>query len=238
MGATVIKLGLLAGAAALSCLVSVPAHATAFVSLTSVTFDGTNIANAAANTAVFNFNGLTNAGVPFPGASATLTLTLSSIVGSAFNFAYSLQNTSSTANVRVTGIGFDVDPNVTGASSTGIFDLAVLGADFNSGAGVNAVELCFHGSGMNCPVSNANNSVLQGATGSGTLSLTFGSAQTSITLSNFLDRYQQAGGPDLANGYGQGTAVPEPATWAMMLVGFGFAGFAMRRRQNVRVSFA
>lgn len=33
-------------------------------------------------------------------------------------------------------------------------------------------------------------------------------------------------------------AVPEAATWAMMLVGFAFAGVAMRRRRNVRVSFA
>jgi hypothetical protein len=33
-------------------------------------------------------------------------------------------------------------------------------------------------------------------------------------------------------------AVPEPATWAMMIMGFGLVGGAMRRRQNVRVSFA
>ena len=35
-------------------------------------------------------------------------------------------------------------------------------------------------------------------------------------------------------------AVPEPATWAMMLVGFGGLGFAMRRRAKVvtRVRFA
>jgi len=46
-------------------------------------------------------------------------------------------------------------------------------------------------------------------------------------------------------GSGQGTvsatkvgAVPEASTWAMMLAGFGAIGFAMRRRQNVRVSFA
>jgi len=32
--------------------------------------------------------------------------------------------------------------------------------------------------------------------------------------------------------------VPEPATWAMMMLGFGAVGFAMRRRQNTRVSFA
>ena len=32
-------------------------------------------------------------------------------------------------------------------------------------------------------------------------------------------------------------AVPEPQTWAMMLMGFGFVGFAMRRRQKVAVSY-
>lgn len=31
---------------------------------------------------------------------------------------------------------------------------------------------------------------------------------------------------------GSGAAVPEPATWAMMLVGFGAIGFSMRRRQK------
>ncbi len=33
-------------------------------------------------------------------------------------------------------------------------------------------------------------------------------------------------------------AIPEPATWGLMLAGFAAVGFAMRRRQNVRVSFA
>jgi hypothetical protein len=34
------------------------------------------------------------------------------------------------------------------------------------------------------------------------------------------------------------SAVPEPATWAMMLVGFGAVGGAMRRRRRVAVHFA
>jgi PEP-CTERM motif len=33
-------------------------------------------------------------------------------------------------------------------------------------------------------------------------------------------------------------AVPEPATWGLMLVGFGIVGGAMRRRQRTSVSFA
>jgi hypothetical protein len=33
-----------------------------------------------------------------------------------------------------------------------------------------------------------------------------------------------------------GAAVPEPATWAMMIVGFGLVGFAMRSRRSVRFS--
>ena len=35
-----------------------------------------------------------------------------------------------------------------------------------------------------------------------------------------------------------GGAVPEPSTWIMMLAGFGAIGFAARRRQQVKLSFA
>ena len=37
---------------------------------------------------------------------------------------------------------------------------------------------------------------------------------------------------------GKVAAVPEPASWAMMIAGFGLAGAAMRRRQRVKVAFA
>jgi len=36
----------------------------------------------------------------------------------------------------------------------------------------------------------------------------------------------------------QSAAVPEPATWAMMLAGFGLVGGTMRRRQKVAVGYA
>lgn len=32
-------------------------------------------------------------------------------------------------------------------------------------------------------------------------------------------------------------AVPEPATWAMMIIGFGFTGFAMRRQRRLTVTY-
>ena len=34
------------------------------------------------------------------------------------------------------------------------------------------------------------------------------------------------------------SAVPEPASWALMLIGFGMAGAALRRRPNVAVQFS
>lgn len=39
---------------------------------------------------------------------------------------------------------------------------------------------------------------------------------------------------------GQGTfaPVPEPAAWAMLIGGFGFAGMALRRRTQVKVAYA
>lgn len=57
------------------------------------------------------------------------------------------------------------------------------------------------------------------------LTATFGNGNSPTSLTS----YAQVGGGYLA------AAVPEPATWAMMLVGFGAIGFSMRRQRKTRV---
>ncbi len=62
---------------------------------------------------------------------------------------------------------------------------------------------------------------------------------------NFSFAYTRAGTPidlieiidNIEYTPGIAAAVPEPATWGMMLVGFGIVGGAMRRRQRTSVSF-
>jgi probable phosphoglycerate mutase len=44
--------------------------------------------------------------------------------------------------------------------------------------------------------------------------------------------------PYVTNWQGIAVAVPEPASWLMMVVGFGAIGATMRRRRNVAVSFS
>jgi PEP-CTERM motif len=57
-------------------------------------------------------------------------------------------------------------------------------------------------------------------------------------------RFKPLPSPELAADFnftlagGGGGGVPEPATWAMMLIGFGIVGVSMRRRQKVHVTYA
>jgi hypothetical protein len=46
------------------------------------------------------------------------------------------------------------------------------------------------------------------------------------------------GGIEASLTYNVAAAVPEPATWAMMLGGFGLAGAETRRRQRGKVTYA
>lgn len=228
------------GAAVLALAISTSAQAVTFTNL--------------GDTTTITFNGLGDppgggGKVVVPGLSATMDLTLLSKSATQFVFTYSLTNTSTLAGTRIPGIGFDISPDlVLAPSSTGIFDTAVLGgftASFDS-------ESCFWVGGGSCPAGAGGEGITNGQTGSGTLTLNYAAAPGSVTLTNFLNRYQGFNSGGISSAVGQGTegpirnpdpfsVTPEPATWAMMMLGFAFIGGAMRRRsakQMLRVTYA
>lgn len=232
-------------AAVLSLAVAAPASAAVTMNNTgSYTFTGTS-----GGQAVISFDGYggTSPAV-IPGLSSILTLTFQSLVGTLATFAYTLQNTSSVSGATVTSLGFNTNPDIiaSGSGSSGAFN--ILDTNNNFPVGFGNVEVCTtsgaNSNGNACTGGNPGDGIGQGTTGMGTLTLNFSSAPTNgITLDNFVDRYQafDVGGVQSAIGRPTG-AVPEPATWAMMLVGFGLLGGVMRRRKQPvvrsRVSYA
>jgi hypothetical protein len=173
-------------------------------------------------------------GVVIPGLTSSLTLSFAGVSGDSYLFNYVLTNTSTapTTSSAVTAFGFNVDPNATLASSTvtGAFGIVSAG---QVSEGYN-LEMCFkNGQDNNCAGSPGNQGVVVGTPGTGTISLGFSSRPGEITLSNYMVRYQAVNGDGSAIGQPTG-AVPEPSTWAMMLLGFGAVGMALRRgRRNV-----
>jgi hypothetical protein len=178
-----------------------------------------------------NFDGSENGSV-IPGLNSSLTLTFQGVSGNNYLFNYLLTNTSSapTTSSAVTAFGFNIDPNALLASSsvTGTFDVVSSG---QVSQGYN-LEMCFkNGSNNNCSGGIGNTGVNMGDTGSGTISLAFSSLPDSVTFSDYLVRYQGVNGSGSAVGSPVG-AVPEPSTWAMMLLGFGAIGASMRRKRK------
>jgi hypothetical protein len=169
-----------------------------------------------------------------PGTSATLLLDLTGNSGGLFTFAYTLTNTSDTTlnpYVDITSFGFE-DVGVTaldGDALNGFFTNLILGGQGPGPFG--SIDVCLNnsnGQGNGCSGPNGVSTV-----GSGTFSLQYDSTLTSLILGQFGVRYQSTG----LDGKGSGTGtevppVPEPATWAMMLVGLGAVGYALRRRRK------
>lgn len=64
--------------------------------------------------------------------------------------------------------------------------------------------------------------------------LKFAGPITSLTFSDSNDEYWHG----IQVGIGASGAVPEPSTWALLILGFGVVGAAMRRRAKAAISFA
>ena len=191
------------------------------------------------------FNGFVdNDANVIPGLSSQLLLTLTGGLGTnTLTFAYQLTNTSSSggAGSRVSGFGFNSNPNVDPATGNGTptGDFSNININGNYPNGIGNVEVCLTGSnGASC-AGGASGGALLGDPATGSFSLIYGSTRSNVTLGDFYVRYQSLTGLDgvtSASGEEAVTptphgAVPEPATWAMLLVGFGAVGGTLRTRK-------
>ncbi len=168
--------------------------------------------------------------------------------GRNWDFAYAVQNrfTAPVTAARVSIFGFDVDgitaSNNTlalqAASATGVYDTVARNGNVPQIGPT--LDVCFRagGGGGGCASGGGGGNSTAGSFIGGTFRLTFASAVQRVILDNFFVRYQSVNSAVLngASGVGVDTmlwspAVPEPATWAQMIAGFGLLGLAMRRRR-------
>jgi PEP-CTERM motif len=237
-------------AAALGALLLAAPAANAAVTVVSGPTPGSTTATftpaPGINTAIFNFNGFSGNNAPaIPGLTAQLTLTLLGVVGNSYQFSYALANTSGgdIDASRVTIFGFNSNPNFSSVSGlTGPFNVVASGQQPN---GLNSVEVCFKDAGPANNCTGASQGVGQGNSVNGTFNLNFAAAQASVALSDFSVRYQgiESAEFNIRDGSASGVPfgmVPEPATWAFMILGFGLIGGALRSRkaQATRVTYA
>ena len=210
-----------------------------------LTVDGTT---ALGDSATIAFNGYEPNTSPIAGLTSELTLTFQGLSGNNYLFDYLLANTSSSPidAARVTMFGFTSvtpNPNLANSSVDGAFATIASG----SLPGGTDLELCAkNGQNNNCAGSQGGPGV--GQSGSGNLTIAFDALTGQIVLGGLTVRYQ--GIDSTALGISGGSAigtptsnppppppvVPEPATWAMMLIGFGAVGFTLRRRRRTGIA--
>ena len=105
--------------------------------------------------------------------------------------------------------------------------IAFLGTFYTTGTGQASVSSCNPFSGGACAVSNANPNL-----GRAIIGRALGSNLDELSFAQVVN-----GSQDLTFS-ATVTAVPEPASWAMMIAGFGLVGGAMRRRTRKSITNA
>jgi hypothetical protein len=176
---------------------------------------------------------------PSVSAVGTYTFTGLSNNGLTYNFNYSLANTSTT-DARLSGFAFNTTPNPINAAVSGSFTQAyATGGTYPESYG--QVDFCFTDAGGSC-AGGGNAGYFENNTGTGTFAVTFANVMSSISFDDFVTRFQSISGVQsgnsgigtgvLAGGAGDPITAPEPASWMMMLGGFGLVGWAARRRRT------
>lgn len=197
-----------------------------------VSYNGTNY-NPGDSLTIF-FAGQSD-GNPVPGLTASLFLTFVGVdTNGDYQFLYNLVNTSTMNPLsEATGFGFNIDPgtfNLAGSDVNGDF------VNISSGSISNgfSVEFCATG-GPNCAGGASNGDGVSAGGFDGDFLLAFtGADPGTITLNQPIVRFQSTGTDGRGSAVGVPTTppVPEPATWAMMLLGFGAVGYSIRRRRK------
>jgi hypothetical protein len=187
----------------------------------SANVNGTALTSGQSTTIIFGGPAGTTAS-----ANLFLTLTGANTTNGTFDFSYSFTNNNPSIS-NLVDFGFTTAPTLLNVAATGLNPQMSFVLNPNNFPGGFTVNACAF-SGNNCDAANG-----QADAFAGTFELTFAGGTSSISLNNFVDRYaslSQIGGVS-----GEGTpvgGVPEPATWAMMLLGFGAIGMTMRRSRR------
>jgi len=225
-------------------IVAVPANAVTI---------GINQTGASGTTSLQGFVDVGNTATSISGLTGTLGLTYTSGAfnagtnTTAYNFNYTVANTSSgnTTSSAIGSFGLNTTPNLTNATSTGLYNLALLNPSFPNVNGANVIEACFSAGNNSC---NANGTVLTpGQTTSGTLSLIFAGNVSSISLDGAYLRFQgvDSTSPNLNGASGVGfnsnvqitpfSAVPGPIVGAgapgLVAACIALCGLHRRRRK-------
>jgi len=154
-------------------------------------------------------------------AQLTGTLTLDFAGNSVTPFVFQIGSTLTTASASVvnvlngganSGVYWNVGSSATLGTTTAFAGniLADQSITLNTGATI----LCGRAIALNAAVTMDGNTISNNCVGAGAL----GSGRTDFGSLGF-------------SGSGGGAAVPEPASWALMIGGFGMAGAALRRRR-------
>lgn len=193
------------------------------------------------------FDGLTDAsGAQIAGTGALdalVRLRLTATDGFTWRFSYEVENLAGPAfdRARITGFGFDVTSARPGSvTATGEFDRVrsgLVGGDFST-------DYCFMAAGNGCNT-NSNSGIRPGDDEDGTIRISYLARQDMVELSNLYVRWQgsqvdrvlppRTDMPAISVAWASTDPAPEPAAWALMILGFGLVGATARRTAPNRV---